>query len=127
MFLHYLVRYGYRPSRIAFLAHEAWGDPARGLWPDDVAPCDRHRYDLAEITRWLSVFLQRFMANQFKRSAMPNAPKVGSGSLSPRTDWRAPSDASAGPWLSELAGHVARPEAGNQPGACPPPDLPPEV
>lgn len=108
LFLFYLLRYGYRPSRIAYLAHHAWGDAARGGWPDLVAPEDRHHYDLATIKGWLSVFLRRFIeTSQFKRSALPNAPKVGSGgSLSPRGDWRAPSDASARAWLDELEGNV---------------------
>ena len=103
-FLYYLLRYGYRPSRIAFLTHQAWGDEARGQWPDLISPEDRHRYDLATISTWLAVFLRRFVeTSQFKRSTLPNGPKVGSGgSLSPRGDWRAPSDASAAAWLDEL-------------------------
>jgi NAD+ synthase (glutamine-hydrolysing) len=103
-FLYFLLRYGYRPSRIAFLAHQAWGDDTRGQWPDLILPEDRHRYDLATISTWLAVFLRRFVeTSQFKRSTLPNGPKVGSGgSLSPRGDWRAPSDASAAAWIDEL-------------------------
>jgi NAD+ synthase (glutamine-hydrolysing) len=106
--LYYLSRYGYRPSKVAFLAHHAWGDRERGDWPDTLPPEKRNAYDLAAIKHWLEVFLVRFFAfSQFKRSAMPNAPKVGSGgSLSPRGDWRAPSDASAEVWLEELRRNV---------------------
>ncbi len=107
-FLYYLLRYGYRPSRIAYLAHHAWGDATRGRWPDLVALEDRRHYDLATVKGWLAVFLRRFIeTSQFKRSALPNAPKVGSGgSLSPRGDWRAPSDATARAWLDELEANV---------------------
>ncbi len=106
--LYYLLRFGYRPSRVAYLAHRAWGDRTRGSWPDLVPPDQRREYDLPTIKRWLGVFLQRFVAtSQFKRSALPNGPKVGSGgSLSPRGDWRAPSDASARAWLDELEANV---------------------
>jgi NAD+ synthase (glutamine-hydrolysing) len=86
--LYYTLRYGYAPSKVAFLAAHAW----------------KGKYGLAEIRKWLGVFLKRFFqTSQFKRSAMPNAPKVGSGgSLSPRGDWRAPSDGNAEVWLAEL-------------------------
>jgi len=86
--LYYISRFGYRPSKVAFMAHHAWQ-------PD---------YSLAEIKRWLDVFVYRFFQlSQFKRSCMPNAPKVGSGgSLSPRSDWRAPSDADATVWLQDV-------------------------
>ncbi|NMH97641.1 NAD(+) synthase [Pseudonocardia acidicola] len=106
--LYYLLRFGYRPSRIAYLAQHAWSDRTRGRWPDLVPPDQRHEYDLATIKRWLEVFLRRFVqTSQFKRSALPNAPKVGSGgSLSPRGDWRAPSDASAQAWIHELSHDV---------------------
>ncbi len=105
--LYYVNRFGYRPSKVAFLAWNAWRDLNRGTWPD-VPEDERCAYDLAEVRRWLRVFLQRFFAqSQFKRSAMPNGPKVGSGgSLSPRGDWRAPSDADATTWLAELDEHV---------------------
>jgi NAD+ synthase (glutamine-hydrolysing) len=103
-FLYYLSRFGFRPSKVAFLASHAWGDGHRGSWPEIIPPEARNRYDLATICRWLEVFLFRFFQfSQFKRSAMPNGPKVGSGgSLSPRSDWRAPSDAHADVWIQEL-------------------------
>ncbi|MFW5951458.1 MAG: NAD(+) synthase, partial [Gemmatimonadota bacterium] len=106
--LYFVSRYGFRPSKIAFLAHAAWGDARIGDWPDIIPPEGHHEYDLATIKKWLDVFLYRFFEiSQFKRSAMPNGPKVGSGgSLSPRGDWRAPSDASATPWLQELRENV---------------------
>jgi NAD+ synthase (glutamine-hydrolysing) len=103
-FLYYTSRYGFRPSRVAFLAEHAWSCRERGTWPDEVPDKDRHEYDRATIKRWLAAFLRRFFeTSQFKRSALPNAPKVGSGgSLSPRSDWRAPSDGHADAWLEEL-------------------------
>jgi NAD+ synthase (glutamine-hydrolysing) len=103
-FLYYTARYGFRPSKVAFLAHQAWHDAGAGTWPDLVPEHRRRSYTYDEIVSWLRVFLQRFFAtSQFKRSAMPNGPKIGSGgSLSPRGDWRAPSDASAAAWLAEL-------------------------
>ena len=106
--LYYTLRFGYRPSRVAYLAHHAWGDRGRGTWPQLLPVDHRHEYDLPTIKMWLRVFLQRFIqTSQFKRSAMPNAPRVGSGgSLSPRGDWRAPSDASAAAWLAELERNV---------------------
>jgi NAD+ synthase (glutamine-hydrolysing) len=114
--LYYISRFGYRPSKVAYLAHCAWSDSSTGAWPDTVPLEDRGSYDLATITAWLEVFLQRFFqASQFKRSAMPNGPKVGSGgSLSPRGDWRAPSDSPATAWLDELRANVpasARPKS----------------
>ncbi len=101
--LYYTLRFGYRPSKVAFMAWSAWHDATLGYWPG-IAEADRHAYDIGTIKRWLGVFLQRFFHDsQFKRSAMPNAPKVGSGgSLSPRGDYRAPSDAHATAWLEEL-------------------------
>jgi NAD+ synthase (glutamine-hydrolysing) len=106
--LYYVSRFGYRPSKVAFLAHTAWGHRESGVWPDTVPSTERREYDLATITGWLAVFLQRFFqSSQFKRSAMPNGPKVGSGgSLSPRSDWRAPSDSPATVWLEELHANV---------------------
>ncbi|MGN2635552.1 NAD(+) synthase [Nocardia takedensis] len=106
--LYHLLRFGYAPSRIAYMAHRAWSDPATGSWPDLIPAEQRHAYDLPTIKRWLAEFLRRFIqTSQFKRSTLPNAPKVGSGgSLSPRGDWRAPSDASAAAWLDELARNV---------------------
>ncbi len=109
-FLYYILRFGYRPSKVAFLADYAWGDRNRGDWPD-LIPAEHHNeYSLAEIRHWLEAFLRRFFqTSQFKRSALPNGPKVGSGgSLSPRSDWRAPSDGDAAAWLQEL--HAGVPE-----------------
>jgi NAD+ synthase (glutamine-hydrolysing) len=99
-----VLRFGDAPAKVAFLAHHAWGDRARGTWPDDIGAEERNEYDLATIRAWLTVFLRRFFAtSQFKRSALPDGPKVGSGgSLSPRGDWRAPSDGGAEPWLRDL-------------------------
>jgi NAD+ synthase (glutamine-hydrolysing) len=107
-FLYNILRFGYRPSKVAFLAHHAWGERDRGPWPDLIPPERRNQYSLAEIKHWLEVFVDRFFrTSQFKRSAVPNAPKVGSGgSLSPRGDWRAPSDATAETWLAELRERV---------------------
>ena len=107
-FLYYVLRFGYRPSKVAFLAEHAWGERERGPWPDLIPPQRRNQYTRAEIKHWLGVFLERFFhTSQFKRSALPNAPKVGSGgSLSPRGDWRAPSDATAEAWLAELRSGV---------------------
>ncbi|HWA63786.1 MAG TPA: NAD(+) synthase [Caulobacteraceae bacterium] len=109
--LHYVARYGFRPSKIAFMALAAWGDAGRGRWPQDIPPSAQRAYDLAEIRKWMGVFLRRFFeTSQFKRSAVPNGPKISSrGALSPRGDWRAPSDSVARAWLDELAAKV--PEA----------------
>jgi NAD+ synthase (glutamine-hydrolysing) len=106
--LYYISRFGFRPSRVAYLSWNAWRDRDRGDWPDLLPEEKRHQYDLAAIRKWLEVFLLRFFeTSQFKRSALPNAPKVGSGgSLSPRGDWRAPSDAKADVWLDELRENV---------------------
>jgi NAD+ synthase (glutamine-hydrolysing) len=107
-FLYYISRFGHRPSRVAFLAEHAWSDRTRGAWPEGIPDRDRVEYDRATIKKWLGVFLRRFFeTSQFKRSALPNAPKVGSGgSLSPRSDWRAPSDGHADAWLEELERYV---------------------
>jgi NAD+ synthase (glutamine-hydrolysing) len=106
-FLYHVARFGYRPSKVAYLADHAWGDRTRGAWPDLIPDDARHEYSREEVRRWLEEFLRRFFAtSQFKRSALPNGPKVGSGgSLSPRSDWRAPSDGTATAWLSELRDH----------------------
>ncbi|MBI3880381.1 MAG: NAD(+) synthase [Verrucomicrobia bacterium] len=106
--LYHLTRFGSKPSKVAFLALHAWGDRTRGAWPD-LLPAELHaQYDLATIKKWLEVFLFRFFkTSQFKRSCIPNGPKVGSGgSLSPRGDWRAPSDSEASVWLEELKANV---------------------
>jgi NAD+ synthase (glutamine-hydrolysing) len=108
--LFYTLRYGFRPSKIAFLALHAWGDKAKGDWPPGFPEDRRRAYDLGTIRSWLDVFLRRFFAfAQFKRSALPNGPKVAAGgSLSPRGDWRAPSDGNAAAWLAELERNVPR-------------------
>lgn len=101
--LYYVLRYGFSPSKVAFLAQAAWGDRDKGAWPDDLPA--HNQYTLGEIKKHLGTFVWRFFkTSQFKRSCVPNAPKVGSGgSLSPRGDWRAPSDAEATVWLADLA------------------------
>jgi NAD+ synthase (glutamine-hydrolysing) len=105
--LFYLTRYGFKPSKIAFLAWTAWSDSSLGHWPPGIAQGERRAYDLPTIKHWMSLFLKRFFSNQFKRSALPNGPKISSGgSLSPRGDWRMPSDAVAAVWLSELEANV---------------------
>ena len=103
--LYYVLRYGFAPSKVAFLAHTAWHDRSVGAWPDG-PEVGRNQYGIAEIKAHLGTFVYRFFkTSQFKRSCVPNAPKVGSGgSLSPRGDWRAPSDSEATVWLAELAG-----------------------
>jgi NAD+ synthase (glutamine-hydrolysing) len=112
--LYYTTRYGFRPSKIAYLAWNAWHDAARGTWPANIPQEARHAYSLSEIKAWLRVFLRRFFQlSQFKRSALPNGPKISSGgSLSPRADWRAPSDGNAAVWLAELEEEVPQDEAG---------------
>ena len=102
--LFHVLRYGLRPSKIAFLAEQAWSDAEAGAWPPGFPDADRYAYDRATIVRWLEVFLTRFFGfAQFKRTAIPNGPKVlPAGSLSPRGDWRAPSDGNAAVWLAEL-------------------------
>ena len=106
--LFYTLRYGFRPSKIAFLAMHAWGDRTTGAWPPGFPEEARREYPLGVIRGWLEVFLQRFFGfSQFKRSAMPNGPKVvAGGSLSPRGDWRAPSDGNAAAWMAELRANV---------------------
>ena len=93
--LYYLLRYGFRPSKVAYLSWCAW---AHG----------KNSYDFATIKKWLEVFIRRFFGqSQFKRSCVPDAPKIGSGgALSPRGDWRAPSDASADVWLDQLKNNI---------------------
>ncbi|ACG78342.1 glutamine-dependent NAD(+) synthetase [Phenylobacterium zucineum HLK1] len=106
--VYWITRYGLRPSKVAFLAWHAWRDVAEGSWPPHFPAEARNAYDLATIKKWLSLFLFRFFEiSQFKRSAMPNGPKVISGgNLSPRGDWRAPSDGVARVWLEELEANV---------------------
>ena len=106
--LYHVLRSGFRPSKVAFLAWQAWSDPQRGAWPPGFPEDRRPAYSLSEIRHWLQVFVQRFYSfSQFKRSAMPNGPKVShGGSLSPRGDWRAPSDMSASVWLDEIEREV---------------------
>ncbi|HUY39574.1 MAG TPA: NAD(+) synthase [Candidatus Binataceae bacterium] len=101
--LYYTLRFGYAPPKIAFLAYSAWRDRALGRWPA-VPENARNQYPIGKIKSYLKIFLTRFFAqSQFKRSCIPNAPKVGSGgSLSPRGDWRAPSDSGAQAWLAAL-------------------------
>ena len=104
-FAHHVIRFGLAPSKILFLAWHAWRDAAAGRWPDGIPETARVAYDLDTIRGWLEKFLQRFFrTSQFKRSALPNGPKVSAGgALSPRGDWRAPSDGTANAWLAELA------------------------
>ena len=106
--LYYTLRFGLRPPKIAFLALQAWGDAARGAWPAGYPQDQRPAYDLATIRHWMRVFLQRFFGfAQYKRSALPNGPKVSAGgALSPRGDWRAPSDGNARVWLESLEREV---------------------
>ncbi|MGH6955284.1 MAG: NAD(+) synthase [Caulobacteraceae bacterium] len=108
--LYYTIRYGFPPSKIAYLAEHAWADALAGDWPRNVPDAARRAYDLPEIRNWLGVFLTRFFAfSQFKRSALPNGPKISSGgSLSPSGDWRAPSDGNAAAWLAELEANVPK-------------------
>ena len=117
--VYYITRYGLRPSKVAFLAWHAWRDAGRGLWPPDFPQEAKHAYSIADIKKWLGVFLYRFFEiSQYKRSALPNGPKVTSGgNLSPRGDWRAPSDGTARVWLEELERNV--PESLDARGAKP--------
>lgn len=100
--LYYTLRYGFSPTKVAFLALTAWRDRDAGAWPEG-GHVARNQYDLAAIKRNLKIFLDRFFRlSQFKRTCVPNAPKVGSGgSLSPRGDWRAPSDSESVVWMRD--------------------------
>jgi len=101
--LYQVIRHGFRPSKIAFLSWHAWRDAGQGEWPPGFGDAERPSYDLATIRGWMEVFVSRFFANQFKRSALPNGPKVSAGgTMSPRGDWRMPSDASKAAWLADL-------------------------
>ena len=103
-FIHHITRFGQRPSKVAFLAWHAWKEAGQGMWPAGFPDSEKNAYDLATIAGWLDKFCARFFGfSQFKRSALPNGPKVSSaGALSPRGDWRAPSDAVATVWREEL-------------------------
>ena len=107
-FLHHVIRWGQSPSHVAFLAWHAWKDADDGLWPIGFPAEARNQYDLATIRKWLENFVKRFFGfSQFKRSALPNGPKVSAGgALSPRGDWRAPSDAVADIWLDDIKRNV---------------------
>lgn len=108
--LFHVLRRGYRPSKIGFLAWHAWRAVDDGEWPPGFPASARTQYDLATIRRWLEVFVRRFFASQFKRSALPNGPKVlAGGTMSPRGDWRMPSDAAATAWLAELEENLPTP------------------
>ena len=101
--LFHVLRLGFRPSRIAFMAVHAWSDASQGEWPPNYPEDSRPEYSLADVREWLEVFIKRFFASQFKRSALPNGPKVSpGGTMSPRGDWRMPSDAGPAAWLAEL-------------------------
>ncbi|KZS77949.1 NAD(+) synthase [Mycobacterium kansasii] len=106
--LFQVLRFGFRPSKIAFLAWHAWSDSERGTWPPGFPHGKRPSYTLSEIRHWLQVFVERFYSfSQFKRSALPNGPKVShGGALSPRGDWRAPSDMPARTWLDQIEQEV---------------------
>ncbi len=106
--LYYITRFGLRPSKVAFLAWHAWRDTQRGEWPPAFPEAAKHAYTLGEVKHWLGIFLHRFFQlSQYKRSALPNSVKVvGGGSLSPRGDWRAPSDGNSRVWLQELEANV---------------------
>lgn len=104
-FLYYILRFGYSPTKVAFLAYNAWRSDTQQQQADR-SVLSEQEYGIGDIKKWLRVFLERFFqTSQFKRSAIPNAPKVGSGgSLSPRGDYRAPSDSEATIWLSHWEG-----------------------
>jgi len=101
--LFYLIRRGMSPSTIAFLAWHAWHDRTVGQWPPAFPDDERNEYTIGQIKQWMKLFYRRFFSNQFKRSTLPNGPKVvAGGTLSPRGDWRMPSDASSSAWLADL-------------------------
>ena len=115
-----VVRHGFRPRKIAFLAWHAWKDLESGEWPPGFPEDARVAYSLEEVRTWLVVFVKRFFANQFKRSALPNGPKVSpSGTMSPRGDWRMPSDAKGTAWLAEIDRDVPSVLSAAQAFACP--------
>ena len=101
--LYYMLRHGLAPSHIAFYAWHAWRDRTAGSWPPGFPEDERHQYTLEEIVSWMRLYYRRFFSNQFKRSTLPNGPKVvAGGTLSPRGDWRMPSDVSGAAWLADL-------------------------
>ncbi|MET0182096.1 MAG: NAD(+) synthase [Caulobacterales bacterium] len=108
--LYWITRFGFRPSKVLFLSWSAWDNPVEGDWPAHIPQSERLSYSYEDIRKWLGVFVTRFFGqSQYKRSAVPNGPKIVSGgALSPRGDWRAPSDASAAIWIDEL--HKNSPE-----------------
>ncbi len=115
-----VVRHGFRPRKIAFLAWHAWKDLESGEWPPGFPEDARVAYSLEEVRTWLVVFVKRFFANQFKRSALPNGPKVSpSGTMSPRGDWRMPSDAKGTAWLAEIDRDVPSVLSATHAFACP--------
>jgi len=108
-FLFHMLRRGLPPSKIAWLAWHAWHDVTQGEWPARFPEGRKTAYDMATIVKWLEAFLGRFFSSQYKRSAIPNGPKVSpGGSLSPRGDWRMPSDAVPDAWLAELREALSR-------------------
>ena len=92
-FLYHMLRFGFAPAKIYRMACRTFAEPS-----EDGGPA----YEPAVILSWLRVFYRRFFAQQFKRSCLPDGPKVGSVSVSPRGDWRMPSDASAALWLDQV-------------------------
>jgi len=109
--LFYTLRYGLRPEKIAFMQWHAWHDRESGIWPPNFPEDDKREYDIAALKAWMKLFYRRFFTSQFKRSALPNGPKVvAGGSLSPRGDWRMPSDVSGSAWLERIDSLI--PESG---------------
>jgi NAD+ synthase (glutamine-hydrolysing) len=110
----YITRFGYLPTKVAFMAYCAWRDKKKGAWPD-VPEHRRRAYTIGEIRKWLRIYLYRFFQiSQYKRSCIPNGPKVGSGgSLSPRGDYRAPSDSESAVWLAN-AGKIPERDSGKR-------------
>ncbi|MBP3222576.1 MAG: NAD(+) synthase [Actinomycetaceae bacterium] len=101
--MYYMLRHGLAPQKIAYYAYNAWKNSTEGLWPPHFPEKEKHQYSLAEIKKWEKTFYHRFFNNQFKRSTVPNGPKVLSGgSFSPRGDWRMPSDALKNIWISDI-------------------------
>jgi NAD+ synthase (glutamine-hydrolysing) len=106
-FLYYTLRFGYRPSKVAFLARRAWSDRDAGIWPELIPQERRHEYALTDIKHWLEYSFTGSSNEPVQALGDAKRPKVGSrGSLSPRGDWRAPSDSSAAVWLRELEQNV---------------------